>query len=682
MAAVIPARRFSSSPLDGDPDVTLSPSAYKRPRLASTPTSAPPATTSEAGLIGNAQKQPRKEYRVPEMFKKAHERGPREMGGAERTFLDETMEVDDAAAYEHSLLWFEGLVAKSHYPTRPHMRQLLSICFFPLLFKPPTRTSNFAKASSSSSTQPKSLLSPASDDPFALTHRKLRADALRVLEDVAATNGVEAVCRAIRGYGMPRPVAAGEAESEPITPPPSSKKDKGKGKNKRHDDGSDPEEDLLPEKGDEPIEASAKRIGRVDDLWDFLAGTTARKPRIRDRERPVMEGGWEVLDVLVRGWEAERDRKFDAAKAGDASPEPLSLMRYFKPSASTGLAREVSSKALDIVFWPFSDAALISSDLSDDEEDEDEDEESERAGAAKEGFEGEMGLVEKREIAVRLLSLIGDSATKGHLVPAATLSELVQRMKALPHANFASLIELLPLYCPSSSPFLPRLLASYIETQSHSLSATSPSNPSTSAIDPSTNLPLSPRKRALAAQGSFPSNGTAHSGSSLPIPTPSQASLNSQSSFWDVPELDSRDFRGLVSRLPIEVPVPVPAAAKAEGTGSGSGAKRPKASKSSSARAGAAVAESQRPVKGTLFAWLASASASAKQPKVSTGSFARAGAAAESHRLVKGTLIAWLVEQKQESSREDLEEALKGVREALGKVDEMVENARMRVEGA
>ncbi|GAA5899987.1 hypothetical protein JCM5296_001933 [Sporobolomyces johnsonii] len=671
MAAVIPARRFSSSPVDGDPDVTLSPSAYKRPRLDSTSTSPPPVPTSEAELIGNAQKQPRKDYRVPEVFKKAHERGTREIGGAERTFLDETMEVDDAAAYEHSLLWFEGLVAKSRYPTRPHMRQLLSICSFPLLFKPPTRTSHFAKASSSSSTQPTSLLSPASDDPFALTHRKLRADALRVLEDVAATNGVEAVCRAIRGYGMPRPLAAGEAESEPITPPPSSKKDKGKGKNKRPDDGSDPEEDLLPEKGDEPIEASAKRIGRVEDMWDFLAGTTARKPRIRDRERPVMEGGWEVLDVLVRGWEAERDRKFDAAKAGDASPEPLSLMRYFKPSASTGLAREVSSKALDIVFWPFSDAASISSDLSDDEEDEDE--ESERAGAAKEGFEGEMGLMEKREVA------IGDSATKGHLVPAATLSELVQRMKALPHANFASLIELLPLYCPPSSPFLPRLLASYIETQSHSLSATSPSNPSTSAVDPSTNLPLSPRKRALAAQGSFPSNGTAHPGSSLPTPTPSQASLNPQSSFWDVPELDSRDFRGLASRLPIEVPVPVPATAKAERIGSS--AKRPKASKSSSARAGA-VAESQRPVKGTLFAWLASASASAKQPKVSTGSFARAGAAAESHRLVKGTLIACLVEQKQGSSREDLEEALKGVREALGKVDEMVENARMRVEGA
>ncbi|GAA5907903.1 hypothetical protein JCM5296_006128 [Sporobolomyces johnsonii] len=304
MAAVIPARRRSSSPVDGDPDCwrevqagaartspSRPPSAYKRPHLDSTPTSAPPAPTSEAGLIGNPQKQPRQEYRVPEMFKKAHECGPRKIGGAERTFLDDTMEVDDANAYEHSLL--------------PHIRQLLSICFFPLLFKPPTRTSNFAKASSSSSTQPKSLLSPASDDAFALTHRKLRTDALRVLKDVAAMNGIEAVCRTICGYGMPRPLAAGEAESHPITPLLCSKKDKGKGKNERHDAGSDSEEDLLPEKGDKPIKVSAKWIGRVDHLWDFLAGMTARKLRIRDRERPVMEGGWEFLDVLVQGWEAK-----------------------------------------------------------------------------------------------------------------------------------------------------------------------------------------------------------------------------------------------------------------------------------------------------------------------------------------------------------------------------------------
>ncbi|GAA5907907.1 hypothetical protein JCM5296_006129 [Sporobolomyces johnsonii] len=252
-------------------------------------------------------------------------------------------------------------------------------------------------------------------------------------------------------------------------------------------------------------------------------------------------------------------------------------MRYFKPSASTGLTREVSSKALDIVFWPFSDAASISSN---------ENEESDRASAAKEGFEGEMGLVQKGEIALRLLSLISDSATKGHLVPAATLSELVQRMKALPHANFTSLIELLPRYCPSSSPFLPCLLASYIQTQSHSLSATSPSNPST-AIDPSTNLPLS--------------------------------------SFWGVPELDSKDFCRLMSRLPIEVPLP----AVAEGEGTRSGAKRP-------------------------------------MPKVLKSSPARAGAVAESHRLVKGMLITWLFKQK----RGSLGEALLEVREALGKVDD------------
>jgi hypothetical protein len=51
-------------------------------------------------------------------------------------------------------------------------------------------------------------------------------------------------------------------------------------------------------------------------------------------------------------------------------PAPLSLLRYFKPSASTGAARELSTKALDVVFWPRLDALIVVSVLRERPEDD------------------------------------------------------------------------------------------------------------------------------------------------------------------------------------------------------------------------------------------------------------------------------------------------------------------------
>lgn len=82
-------------------------------------------------------------------------------------------------------------------------------------------------------------------------------------------------------------------------------------------------------------------------------------------------------------------------------PAPLSLLRYFKPSASTGAARELSTKALDVVFWPFSEYVHDDEDVDTDDDDgaEGEDAEEEEEEGSEES--GGSGLEDLRETAKR-----------------------------------------------------------------------------------------------------------------------------------------------------------------------------------------------------------------------------------------------------------------------------------------
>lgn len=102
-------------------------------------------------------------------------------------------------------------------------------------------------------------------------------------------------------------------------------------------------------------------------------------------------------------------------------------MRYFKPSATSSIARELSSKALDVAFWPFTDSAspTVDSDSdSDDSESDDDDlfDDDDFGGTVKgkaksdarskvkddpeSKFVGGMSLEEKKEVGVRLLCLV------------------------------------------------------------------------------------------------------------------------------------------------------------------------------------------------------------------------------------------------------------------------------------
>ncbi|GAA5963369.1 hypothetical protein JCM3765_007004 [Sporobolomyces pararoseus] len=686
METFVPQKRPTPTLEPGSPDPALSPSASKQPRLDAT------VSTESANADAIVQG-----FKVPKMFRSLKEWGPTEMGPMETTYLSTQFEVDDSSEYKEALLAMEGLIAQSAYPTRQHIRQILSLCFFPLLFKPPTRVSAFARATSSSSANTKPVLPSFDSDPFNLSHKKLREEARKVLDDIIATNGVEIVCRSIRGYGIPKlstPSASSSSaledpfQSSPIastsaatTPQKSSRNpkmtSKGKGKEKSTSTATknDSDEDLDLSDSDDILAISAKRIGKTENLWDFLAGTAAKKQRVWTREQPVLDGGWEILRSFVDGWEAEWEKKKKAAHGSDSPIQPLSLLRYFKPSATSSVARELSSKAFDVAFWPFTDSARPKEDLdSDDSEAETDDSElfsdddsdkkkgKDKISAKGKGkkeeeeevkFEGGLSLEEKKEVGIRLLCLIGECATAGHFDGTAALAEFVQRIKALDHPTFPSFLELLSLHSSNSSPFLPRLLSAYLDSHSHPLSAIATLNiaslaalsSSTLAANSSSDNLTSPRKRALAASSSLsslssiPSDSQSQKQSQVITPVPTQSDAEVEAEFWKTPNLGTKEFLTLVSRIPIEVPLPRDSASASTEVG---GARRPES---------AAV-----------------------------GSSDRASKAAECHRLVKEVLISIKVDETESGNveQEERERSLISIRDILQGVEEVVEQAKTK----
>lgn len=75
--------------------------------------------------------------------------------------------------------------------------------------------------------------------------------------------------------------------------------------------------------------------------------------------------------------------------------------------------REVSSKVLDIVIWPF---RYTTSLVLSDSEDEDEDEEEEKRNAGPPVDSDELKLAEKRTVAMRLLALVSSKAHCGFVL--------------------------------------------------------------------------------------------------------------------------------------------------------------------------------------------------------------------------------------------------------------------------
>lgn len=201
---------------------------------------------------------------------------------------------------------------------------LLSLCFFPFFFRPPVQSTN---ASMRAPRRPRAPLKAASgritahaDDPLIVSQRQIRQLARDVLADVIGTNGVEVVCDAIKGYGIPERNLGADARlgsEEPVKP-------KGKyfqTKQSRLKLGEDHPDFEQPIETEDPLAEAANQILFADDLWDVLAGTTARKAQLRTSEKPMLAvAAWEVLRELVKGWEAEAARKPAVRNAEGARP--------------------------------------------------------------------------------------------------------------------------------------------------------------------------------------------------------------------------------------------------------------------------------------------------------------------------------------------------------------------------
>ncbi|GAA5977343.1 hypothetical protein JCM10908_004946 [Rhodotorula pacifica] len=519
--------------------------------------------------------------KLAELFLKTHERQPQQLSGSHAQFVEGQLEVEDASAYTDALLAFEGIIDRLHHPSRHQIRMLLSMCFFPLFFKPPFQ---LGSASMRPSTRPnpsaaaaaQSRILPLADDPLILSQRQIRELARDLLIDVIGTSGIEVVCDAIKGYGMPL-VGSARSRADSEEPPTAGGKYFGKKKKGGDKLGRDHPDFEEPVESDDVLAQAANLMLDAPDLWEVLAGTTAIDRQLRTSEQPILEtGGWEVVRELVYGWEAEAARKKASAASG-AAPAPLSLLRYLKPSASAGAARELSTKALDIVFWPFSEYANGENDETDVEDDtadheaveEDEAEhdsdgsgsgledmrttvkrdrkrskqqqKAQKAKRRRQQAEADgMSLFDKRVTAVKLFGLIGECTVAGYLSSTTVVSELAHRLKALEHQDFHAFLEVLSLDVPCPA-FTARLFWTYLETHSHPLAATASLTSSRPTDDIQMEPPSSPRK--LAAHGSANSLG-GHTRSS------------SAHSYWHLPGLTSREFLSLAARVPIEVPLP------------------------------------------------------------------------------------------------------------------------------
>lgn len=62
---------------------------------------------------------------------------------------------------------------------------------------------------------------------------------------------------------------------------------------------------------DAAIHAAGRRIGNADNVWAILQGKTLRKAlQSEDEEQPTIDSAWELLDVLVNGWESDAASQF------------------------------------------------------------------------------------------------------------------------------------------------------------------------------------------------------------------------------------------------------------------------------------------------------------------------------------------------------------------------------------
>ncbi|KAI5475634.1 hypothetical protein MNV49_001096 [Pseudohyphozyma bogoriensis] len=419
-------------------------------------------------------------------------------------FLENVWDEED---FEVGLLALEGLVGRAFRPSPSQIQQLLALSLHPSQCVP---------------TNSKRVHAPTLD-PYTSTLRKVRLEALRLLDDIGHTNGGESVARGTPGYEQDEDLLdtqgkAEQAKKRAMNSP--SKKAK-----KRREEEEDEEE------GNKAVNAAARRVGVCEEVWDLLAGGSGMGKEFgkSSRERPVSRTGWDLVRSLVAMWEGEaKERK------GKGLPEfSPSLLRQFKPTALG--PREVSSKALDILLWPFTYG--IEHSLA-------EAENMEEDGDTKVEDDPEMDLGEKQRVAARLMALLAQLALTSRVDASAFVSLLSNRLELLSSSSISTFLCATTL--TTSPTFLIRFLTTYLELFSHS---TRPANSQPNG---------SPRRRTLGSESSLSSLSSSSlpqlnsTSNGLPVsaaaPTPAPAVPQS---FFALPTPPA--FLALFSRVPTAV---------------------------------------------------------------------------------------------------------------------------------
>lgn len=191
---------------------------------------------------------------------------------------------------------------------RSHTRQLLALALSPYSCLPSKQSTEKRVPSTNS-------------DPFIPTRRKIRIASLRLLELIANSTGAETIFRAAPGYD---PDSSIDTSLDGTNSSTISAQTNGKQKRSRVEDDDDEDDE-----DEGPFYLAGKRVGKLDDLWDFLAGMAENNEGTitRSREEPIASGGWEMLRSFVGIWEEEASVR----KATSRTYHLLSLtMRTFE----------------------------------------------------------------------------------------------------------------------------------------------------------------------------------------------------------------------------------------------------------------------------------------------------------------------------------------------------------------
>ncbi|KAM0751052.1 hypothetical protein T439DRAFT_224767 [Meredithblackwellia eburnea MCA 4105] len=426
-----------------------------------------------------------------------------------QAFLDS---VQDDYDFEPVLLAFENTFVKQFHPHHKHIRFILSLAVSPKssLPNPNQNKKRSAKATGAPSGTRPTALPPPSLDPLVPNEAKIRRAANKLLLDLAGTCGPHSVGLALPGSTLdeqgldwesllqdiwekdeeerrmnsfgnagglaaaplaPSSLSHGGLPTPPSEPRYDSNQETMTTTSRSHGSATD---EFKVDDDDTEATRSAKRVGSAcEHVWDLVGGKGRAswvvdsmdevQPFRISKITPVLSpGGWEFLETCVQVWELEAKEWGRLTKGREFAP---SFLRQFKPKDMG--ARDISSRALDVIFWPFTNFTSSPSSRASSEEP--------LPATLPEFGEDEMELADKRALSGRLIGLIGQLTLAGKLDSSNVMREIGSRVDRKDTDNVANFLE----YCRTTTPkaFLIKFCSYLLELQSNSHPSRQPGLP-------------------------------------------------------------------------------------------------------------------------------------------------------------------------------------------------------------